>query len=175
MKLIKIIVLCLLLAVALPSCNADSDGEKNTGILANRDVVSSIRQELEDRENSLLANEGDVFWTKSGTLWHSTYKCSYLANSKTIYHGTVEEAKLDGKQGSCERCGSGASFGGESIYEQIEENEIMQGDVFFTEADTVWHTSADCTEISKDEKLYHGNRALATVLGKTVACEECEQ
>ena len=103
----KILALCIILACFFASCSNAVDGTRNTGILADEGAVSSIKQEIEDRENSLLAAEGDVFWTASGTSWHESYKCSYLSNSKTIYHGTVEEAKLEGKSKPCSRCSSG--------------------------------------------------------------------
>ena len=106
MKKTKIILLCLILCL-LTSCSENATDTRNTGILANDEVVSSIKQEIEDRENSLLAAEGDVFWTASGTSWHESYKCSYLTNSKTIYHGTIDEAKLDGKTKPCSKCSSG--------------------------------------------------------------------
>ena len=105
MKKTKVILLCLALCL-LASCSENVTDARNTGILANDEVVSSIKQEIEDRENSLLAADGDVFWTPSGTSWHESYKCSYLTNSKTIYHGTVDEAKLEGKTKPCSRCSS---------------------------------------------------------------------
>ena len=104
MKIVKILAFGLVAFGFLVSCSNNVDSTRNTGILANDEVVSSIKQEIEDRENSLLAVDGDVFWTPSGTNWHESYKCSYLTNSKTIYHGTVEEAKLEGKEKVCERC-----------------------------------------------------------------------
>ncbi|MBO5716109.1 MAG: hypothetical protein J6S23_06960 [Clostridia bacterium] len=104
MKIIKIIALCLIVVCFFASCSNNSDKIRNTGILANDEAISSIKQEIEDKENSYLAAEGDVFWTSSGTNWHQSYKCSYLSNSKTIYHGTIEEAKLEGKVKACERC-----------------------------------------------------------------------
>jgi hypothetical protein len=97
-------VLCFALALILISCDSPTKQSRNTGILANNKVVSSIKQEMADKENLLLANKDDVFWTPSGSIWHASYECSYLANSKIIYHGTVEEAKLDGKGRACERC-----------------------------------------------------------------------
>jgi hypothetical protein len=106
MKNIKIIFLCIL-AIILVSCSNKVTDTRNTGVLANDDVVSSVKQEIDDKENSLLAAEGDVFWTKSGTSWHESYTCSYLSNSKAIYHGTIHEAKLEGKIKPCSRCSSG--------------------------------------------------------------------
>ena len=166
--------LILILFLLLVACEKNGDENPNNGILANEEVVSSIRQELANKENSLLANPGDVFWTASGTLWHSTYTCSYLRNSKTVYHGTLEEARLEGKLSSCERCGAGDGST-DSIYDQIENNEISSGDVFFTKSESLWHTTEQCEVLLTAEKIYHANRALATVLGKTESCEQCSR
>lgn len=174
-KYLALIFVFLALSVILPSCNGEGNASKNTGILADRNVISSIRQEIADKENSSLAVDGDVFWTASGALWHASYNCSYLSNSKTVYHGTIDEAKLLGKSRECERCGTGG--GEKSIYEEIEDNEVAKGDVFFTEDDTLWHSKEDCPvllSLSPDTKIYHSNRALAFTLGKMEECEECK-
>lgn len=110
MKILELTALCIVLCCFFASCSNAlnyTGSARNTGILADDAAVSSIKQEIEDRENSLLAAEGDVFWTASGTSWHESYKCSYLTNSKTIYHGTVEQAQLEGKSKPCSRCSSG--------------------------------------------------------------------
>ena len=65
MKIRSLVALSLILIsfLFLFSCDKNGDKSLNNGILANEEVVSSIRQELEDKENALLANPGDVFWT----------------------------------------------------------------------------------------------------------------
>lgn len=98
MKIITFAIIILVLFIVLSACSLQKDNDRYTGIQANESVVSSIRQDIEDKENSLLANENNVFWTESGKLWHKSYDCSYLANSKTVLHGTLEEAKLEGKE-----------------------------------------------------------------------------
>ena len=141
------------------------------GVRADEEVVASIRQEIADKENSLLANENDVFWTESGKLWHSTHECTYLANSKTILHGTIEEARLDGKEKACERC-SKSNY--DSVYASLENNEYKQGDVFFTKDGSVWHTNINCSVIIGAQKIYFADEETAKHLGKVCACEECE-
>ena len=171
MKLVKLTILSIIVCLLLPSCVQKSDGARYTGMLANESVVSSIRQDIENKENSLLANEGDVFWTESGKLWHESYKCSYLANSKTILHGTVEEAKLAGKEKVCERCSSGDTAG---AYEELEGREYQAGDVFFTKDGAVWHTDINCKIIVGAQKIYFADVSTAKLLGKSQACSECE-
>lgn len=174
MKIRSLVAFSLMLIsfLFLFSCDKNGDKNLNNGILANKEVVSSIRQELEDKENALLANPGDVFWTASGSLWHSTYTCSYLSRSNTIYHGTIEAAKLEGKTKSCDRCGAG-NGNLETIYEQIENNQLVAGDVFFVKDKNTWHSTDQCEELLNSDKIYHANRALAIALGKTESCEKC--
>ena len=171
MKNNKFVVFCIVCCLILPACTAKSDDSKYTGVRANEEVVSSIRQEIKDKENSLLANENDVFWTESGKLWHSDHNCSYLANSKTILHGTIEEAKLEGKEKGCERC-TGASL--DSIYAALEDNEYILGDVFFTKEGDVWHTDINCRAILGAQKIYFADEFIAKSLGKANACDECK-
>ena len=173
MKTVKTLLLCLFLTLTVASCAMGSAGEGFIGILADGETVSSVRAELEEKENSLLASEGDVFWTPSGTLWHTTYKCSYISRSKTVYHGTLEEAKLDGKSGACSACGGSSTSG--DVYEQIEGNDIMPGDVYFTRESSLWHSAPDCDMLDGADKIYHGNRALALALGKDETCERCKK
>lgn len=172
MKSISILVTCLAFCLSLPACASPVDDTRYTGILANDEVVSSIRQEIIDKENSLLAGEGNVFWTESGKLWHKSLECSYLANSKTIIHGTVEEAKFSGKEEACSRCSYELN---DSIYKSLENNEYKQGDVFFTKEGNVWHTNINCKVIAGAEKIYFADDQTAIMLGKTKYCEECEE
>ncbi len=171
MKLINLLMLCLAISSFFTSCNQQIE-EKYTGILANDDVISSIRQDIADKENSLLANDGDVFWTESGKLWHKSLECSYLANSKKILHGSVEEAKLEGKEKACSRC---LAEPYDSIYESLENNEYKQGDVFFTKDGDTWHTNINCMVIAGAEKIYFADEETTKYLGKTSACEECDK
>lgn len=168
-RLLTLILITILLLGMLSCVYRDDDGAVGA-IAADDDTVASVKRELEDMEISLLASEGDVFWTKSGTLWHSSYKCSYIINSKTVYHGSVEDAMLEGKVKACERCS--ATLAEQDIWEQLEKNSVLDGDVFFTRDGDVWHTFENCGALGY-EKVYHGSRAIAILLGKTVECDEC--
>lgn len=171
MKFIKLMAICLACSFFLFACDTKSVDTRYTGIRADEDIIESIRQEMQDKEDSMLANEGDVFWTESGKLWHNSHECSYLANSKTVLHGTIEEARLEGKEKACERCSSSET---DSIYESLESNEYKQGDVFFTKDGTVWHTNINCKLIVGAQKVYFANEITAKLLGKTSSCTECE-
>lgn len=169
MKRIFLAIFCFLLILIAVSC-ANNDDEKNTGVRVNDDVLSSIRQEIEERENYLLAEEGDVFWTPSGTIWHATYECSYLSNAKTIYHGTVESAMLEGKERACGSCFATEE---DKIYSNLEDNEIKQDDVFFTRESDVWHSDINCTLLLGEDTVYNASKKVAKELGKINPCDEC--
>lgn len=171
MKSIKIVLLCFIMISVLPSCSSNVSQTRNSGILANDEAVSSVKQELEDMKNSILANDGNVFWTPSGTIWHGSLDCSYLANSKTIYHGTVEEAKLEGKERACEKC---AKTNVDRIYESLEKNEIHSGDVFFTRNGESYHQNINCEEILGADKIYYSDIETAENLGKSDSCDKCK-
>lgn len=172
MRIIKLAVFSLALCLIFSACAYQNEDMGYTGMRANESVVSSIRQDIQDKENSLLASDGDVFWTESGSLWHGSYKCSYLANSKTILHGTIEEAKLAGKERACERCSSGDTS---NIYAELESREYQAGDVFFTKGGNVWHTNINCKVIVGAQKIYFADISIAKSLGKSSACTECEK
>lgn len=170
--LTSILLMVLFLVLLIPERDDEEKSNKENGLLANAEVISSIRNDLNNKENSLLASEDDVFWSPSGSIWHFTHECGYLANSKTVYHGTVEEAKLEGKERACTKCGGNDR---ESIYEQLEDNEVQIGDVFFTKEGEKWHTNINCPSLNNAHKIYFGNKSLALVLGKTECCTECEK
>ena len=50
------------------------------------------------------APDGTVYWTKSGSVYHSHEDCSYLLKSKNILSGTVEEAQAARKPRLCSTC-----------------------------------------------------------------------
>ena len=168
MNILKPLIFFVLLSLILTSCSQSKENENIGGVLVDDDVISSIMKDIEDKENSLLAEDGDVFWTASGSIWHATYECSYLSNSKEIYHGSVDEAMLSGKERACLRCFANDE---DDIYRQLEDDPITEGDVFFTREGDAWHGDINCSEILGANKVYNASIERAYELGKTVACE----
>ena len=165
---IKILACLVLMCILLFSCSQDNE-PKNTGIKVDKEVFESIRQSIADKQDPILANDGDVFWTPSGTLWHLYYDCSYVVNSNTVLHGTLEEAKTAGKVKECERCSKNRS----EIYPQTDE--IKEGDVFWTRSGNLWHTEQDCRYISNSNEVLHGSVEEAKNAGKTGICSSCDK
>lgn len=170
MKTIKILLTLVLCLTILASCKIGNDIKQHGGILADRDVVSSILKELEDKKNSSLAEDGDVFWSLSGTIWHKSADCSYLSNSKEVYHGTLEDAKLEGKERECTRCFASEE---DKVYAELEGNPIESNHVFFTKESKLWHENINCLELLGAEKIYNSSVNKAKELGKESACDKC--
>ena len=158
MNILKILIFCMLASLIFSSCSNGEDKDRNNGILLDENVLSSILKDIEDKKNSLLAEDGDVFWTPSGTLWHATYECSYLSKSKEIYHGSVDLAMLDGKERPCSRCFASED---DKLYAEIEGAPITESDVFFTKECDVWHYDINCQLICGAEKVYNASIEIA--------------
>ncbi len=122
----------LFISLSLFSCDLDeSDRHLSGGILLDDELMSVIKNdvlngetltiapdELESTENNALENaseatseeinwdeyEGEVYWTKSGTVWHISKNCSSLKKSHDIISGSVNDAKEGGKERACSRC-----------------------------------------------------------------------
>lgn len=171
MRIVYISVIILSMIIQLSSCGGSYNGASG-GILLDDDVLASILQENEDRENSLLAEDGEVFWTPSGSIWHATSDCPHIRNSSIILHGTVEEAMLDGKIRECLSCFADES---DALYKDIENDPIRSDHVFFTRDGNEWHKDINCSVIEGAEKIYNASISKAKELGKTSACEECTE
>ena len=169
MKIAKILAVLFAVLVILSACSLDDENGILGGILVNEDVLSSIKQEALDKENSMLAADGDVFWSASGTIWHATYECSFLANSKTVYHGSVDEARLEGKERECSRCFLTEE---DKLYAALEGNPISEGDVFFTKEGELWHTDINCSSLLGADRIYNADTDKAKELGKSGVCDK---
>lgn len=172
MNISKILIFCMLLALTLTSCSGGTKIEKDLGILVTDEVLSSIVKDMQDKGDSSLADDGDVFWTPSGKIWHKSSECSYLSSSKEIYHGSIEEAMLEGKERQCTKCFADET---DKLYAELVGNPISANDVFFTRDGECWHTDINCSVISGALEVYNASVARAKELGKTVACEECSR
>ena len=140
---------------------------KNTGVKADEELLEQIKKELEEKKQPILAEEGDVFWTPSGSIWHTTYECGSWARSEVILHGTVEEAKIMGKEKLCTRCEKAA------ILDSYDDDEIELGDVFWTEDGGKWHINPMCARLVGAEKVYHSSVEEAIIVGKVGPCSSC--
>ena len=59
----------------------------------------------EETEKGTTSSSGKVvFWTESGSVWHSFKDCGHLKNSKEILSGSVDDAIAAGKEKLCTTC-----------------------------------------------------------------------
>jgi len=58
----------------------------------------------EEKQSAVNAIEGEVYWTQFGRKYHTADDCGALANSETLYKGSVEEAISSGKTDLCAFC-----------------------------------------------------------------------
>ncbi len=58
----------------------------------------------EDLEAAKSAITGDVFWVKSGDIYHTSSECTYLNNTTNLSQGSVEAAFENGHVDLCSRC-----------------------------------------------------------------------
>ena len=164
---VKLAICFILICLAFASC-ADKAEPRNTGVKANKEILASIYRSIEEQKNPILADEDDVFWTPTGTLWHTNSQCSSLARSETILHGSVDEAMTAGKERECLRCAGASEL-------PSLDDEIEDGDVFFTPNGTIWHLSDSCVYLANSETILHGSVEEATLLGKTRLCSRCSE
>ena len=81
----------------------EKKNEIHTEIVTDTETPGTLEGETE----TLVSDEqGErVFWTKSGSVWHTTDQCHHLKKSKNIESGSVEEAMEAGKSKACSSCG----------------------------------------------------------------------
>ena len=124
-KIIRILCVALIAILTLTIFSCDFDESKNHlsgGALLDDEMISEIKNEVlsgKDEEDSTesatdvdSSQEGEeesdsgdiVYWTESGSVWHSSASCSHIKNSTKLFAGTVSEAKNAGKSKACSRC-----------------------------------------------------------------------
>lgn len=66
-------------------------------------VVSGTKQtkKVVKKSNKKSSGGKTVYWTQSGSVYHSTKNCRTLSRSKTIYKGTIKQS---GKSRACKVC-----------------------------------------------------------------------
>ena len=156
----------LVLFVLLRSYNASGE-YGSTGKRIDNEVFASIRDEIGNKKDPELAVDGEVFWTPTGTIWHLCSDCSFIKDSKTVLHGTVDEAKTAGMEKGCSRCYA------DDETDSLPQDEIEEGDVFWTPSGGVWHLSQDCRYIKNSSNVCYGNVEEAKNAGKTGVCSSC--
>lgn len=127
------IIITLFVMISLIACDFDEsknhllggqllDDEKMSEI--KNEIISGTLPDIAESENTetdsssaqieVVTNEkdtdnepsyGTVYWTESGSVWHTSRDCRYLKKSTNILSGSVEKAKESGKTRACSGCG----------------------------------------------------------------------
>ena len=116
----RCLILAAILAALLCGCYADgyivespyptkSVREKNLEIQAKAKEAYEDGYDYWDsmKPNIQPVDESCVYWVPKGYSYHSTKDCVALFNSKTILHGSLDEAKEAGKYDPCSKCVGG--------------------------------------------------------------------
>ncbi len=85
------------------------EGRSETEASVETEIDTEGEGALESESASEHESEGEsseigvVYWTKSGTVWHTRKECGHIKNSEVI-SGTVDEAEEAGKIRLCSSC-----------------------------------------------------------------------
>lgn len=183
---LKISTVLIFSAIALHFTGCTDAKTYGNTVKVNGSVISSVSKEVESKTDPLSDDiEGCVFWTKSGAFWHTSIDCHYLSRSKTIIHGTVEDAMFAGKSSICSSCSKRSSDSSddkdtEKLNEDGSENITNESGVeeasekfFWVKSGKVYHKSANCRYISNSENVICGTEKEAKESGKERICSAC--
>ena len=81
----------------------ETDTEEVTD--SKNDLTGDSDETVTDGQNNIDTDEITVYWTKSGSVWHTSADCYHLRKSTEILSGTVTEAQEAGKLKLCSNCG----------------------------------------------------------------------
>ena len=78
------------------------ENDIHNNVHATEDTVSELP--TESHSESRVESDTTVYWTSSGSVWHTRRDCSYIKNSENIHSGTTEDAISNGKKQLCSSC-----------------------------------------------------------------------
>ena len=77
---------------------------KNDGISETTEEKTSASSGEDNSSETENSQQNVVYWTKSGSVWHTYLDCGHIKNSTNIISGNVEEAVNQGKKSICKNC-----------------------------------------------------------------------
>ena len=136
-----------------------------------------------------------MYFTASGTVWHTRRECSHIKNSANVQEGTLLYAIEKGKIKQCSSClnadekdENNSSDDENSTAEDVTNPEQIpptsgeDGDnthnddvvtVFWLSGGRVWHKSASCSYISSSSNVKSGSIEDAQNAGIANPCSRC--
>ena len=91
----------IIMGFALSGCSDKKDAPVETTISSpiSRDIPAAS-----PTRKYPVVDPNCVYWVPKGEVYHSVDYCPYLNRSDEIKHGSIEEAKREGKNRPCSRC-----------------------------------------------------------------------
>ena len=97
-----------------PEIETYTDGE--TEAIAETEIESESKdselntfaeQQSEIQSETFVSDQQNetVYWTKSGSVWHTDDQCYHIKKSSNVESGSVEDAMEAGKKKVCSSCG----------------------------------------------------------------------
>ncbi len=77
---------------------------KNDGTTETTEDKTLASSDNDNSSETEISQQNVVYWTKSGSVWHSYADCGHIKNSNNIISGSVEEAIGQGKKYLCKNC-----------------------------------------------------------------------
>ena len=98
-------LIAVFLLFALSACAITEPFEQGE-VLSAEEVEARRAALLAEREaNANKPYDGTCFWLVSGSVYHISKDCNYIAGKENVQSGTVEEAGAAGKERVCSVCG----------------------------------------------------------------------
>ena len=199
----KIVGIMLLLTLVISTSLFVSCSDKDDFYLGNgaskdeiRDSVLKDDEKWQDQSSGDLSTDA-VYFTKSGTVWHTRRDCSYLKSASEIIEGTLDDAVSSGKERACTLCTAYENDGANNADQEQSDPDPDKGDiqggadipsdtttsgdtetegeVFWLVGGSVWHKSKECSYIHDDSDVCHGSVSEAMADGMLRLCSRCEK
>ena len=180
---------CAVLVFSLFLCSCEDSGDFYLGNGKDKDTVrDEIFNENEKDNNDSDDTSGietplpdnapeKVYFTESGTVWHTRSDCSHIRNSASVIEGPLSEAFELGKTKQCSSCLSADEKDKNDSTEENGDDESGSTDesknVFWLAGGSVWHKSEQCSYISADADLKSGSVGDAFDAGIEKPCSRC--
>lgn len=117
----RMLPVLMFLILVLNSCTEDRQTVEYQGRrLDDAEILEHIQSVLSEEESStepsvrlepkpwndsvVYASEDCVYWTKSGSVYHTNTNCRYLPEDAELFYGTREDAVFCGKSRCCSAC-----------------------------------------------------------------------
>ena len=179
------VLACAVLLICLGSCTDSGDF-----YLGNGKDKDTVRDEIfgenaaEDNEPGDNSNVGaalpedapqKVYFTESGSVWHTRRDCSHIRNSASVIEGPLSEAFDKGKTKQCSSCLAADESDNEAKTDETEGENVTDEvqNVFWLNGGSVWHGSAECSYISDKAELQSGSIDGAKAVGIENPCSRC--